>query len=58
MELMTSWQKLGIERDLERGKSGLLVKQIDHRFGKITDQQSKNLHSLTSDQLEALAEAF
>ena len=58
MELMTSWERSGIEKGLHEGKEDLVVRMICRRFGLVTTTITERLDQLSSDQLNELGESL
>ena len=62
MEIVTSWMERGIEQGIEQGKQqgevALIMRQLNRRFGRVTPQVETRIRSLSSEQLENLAEAL
>jgi len=46
----------GIQKGLEEGEANLLIRQLNRRFGSLTDNQKQKVRSLSIPQLESLAE--
>ena len=58
MEVLTYWEKKGLEEGLQRGKEELVFRQIQRRIGSFSSETEKRLEALTSDQLNDLGEAL
>lgn len=46
----------GIQKGLEEGEANLLIRQLNRRFGSLTENQKQKVRSLSIPQLESLAE--
>ncbi|MBC7528608.1 MAG: DUF4351 domain-containing protein [Chthonomonadaceae bacterium] len=58
MEVLTYWEKKGLEEGLQRGKEELVFRQMQRRIGAFSSETQKRLEALTSDQLNDLGEAL
>jgi len=58
MELVSSWERKGIEQGMHEGKEGLVIRQLKRRFGSITPQVTQRLGKLHVEQLDELGEAL
>ncbi|MEB3178440.1 MAG: DUF4351 domain-containing protein [Nostocaceae cyanobacterium] len=62
MQIVTSWMEEGIEQGLERGKKQeavlLILRLLNRRVGVLTPQLQERIQSLSTTQLEDLAEAL
>lgn len=54
MEIVTSW----MEQGMQQGKVALIMRLLNRRFGGVTPQVEARIRSLSSEQLENLAEAL
>ena len=62
VEMMSSWERIGLERGLQEGrqegKEDLVVRLITKRFGSVSPQVTQRLDQMPTDQLDALGEAL
>ena len=66
MQITTSWMlqgieqgiKQGIEQGVERGQRSLVMRLIQHKFGKVNSNLASKINNLNGLQLEALGEAL
>ena len=66
MEIVTSWMEKGIEQGIEQGiKQGIeqgeqkiIKRQVKRRFNNITPTLESQINSLSSEQLENLADVI
>lgn len=58
MEIVTSWMERGIEQGRQQGEVALIMRQLNRRFGTVTPEVEAKIRSLSSQQLENLAEAL
>ncbi len=58
MELMTSWERKGLEQGLHDGKQELILRQINRRLGQTSASLTSRLGALTPAQLDDLGEAL
>ena len=66
MEVVTSWMEAGIEQGIERGieqgiergERSLITRQLNRRFGSLTQGIQAQVEALPLKQLESLGEAL
>ena len=66
MEIVTSWMekgiekgiKQGIEQGIEQGEQKIIKRQVKRRFNNITPTLESQINSLSSAQLENLADVI
>lgn len=58
MDLVSSWERRGIERGLHDGKEGLILQMLNRRFGDIAPQVKERLNELPTDKLDELGLAL
>jgi uncharacterized protein (DUF2384 family) len=58
MEIVTSWEEVGFEKDEKRGKLELIIKLIKKRFGILKEKQEKQILALPIDKIDELAMAL
>ncbi len=58
MELITSWERAGIEKGRQEGKEELVVQQIQRRFGAVASSVLERLNQLSAEQLNELGIAL
>jgi hypothetical protein len=58
MELVSSWERKGIEQGLHEGKEGLVIRMLTRRFGSVAPQVTQRLDELPVDQLDELGVAL
>lgn len=57
-ELMTCWERQGLEQGVELGKRELLLKLLNKRFGPLDDDSVARIGLLNIETLEKLGEDF
>lgn len=55
MEMINSWVKKGWEEGRQEGKEDIVVRQLNHRFGSLSSEITKQLNQLSSEQLNELS---
>ncbi|MEA5536115.1 DUF4351 domain-containing protein [Crocosphaera sp. XPORK-15E] len=62
MEIVTSWMEKGIEKGIERGigqgEQRIIKRQLKRRFNNISATLESRINSLSSEQIENLADAI
>lgn len=58
MEIVTSWMEKGIEKGIEQGEQKIIKRQVKRRFNNITPTLESQINSLSSAQLENLADVI
>ena len=61
MEIVTSWMERGLERGLEQGlhrQANMVIGQLTHKLGEVSDEQKALIESFSVDQLDALGKAL
>jgi len=58
MELISSWERKGIEQGLHEGQERTIVRLIGKRFGTVAPDVPKRVNTLSNDQLDALTDAL
>ena len=60
MQYVTSFERLGekkgMQKGLQQGQSGLLTRQLTHRFGSLPGEVSQRLEQASTDELETWAD--
>lgn len=54
MDLISSWERRGIHD----GKEGLVIRQLNRRFGSVAQTVTERLDELPIEQLDELGEAL
>ena len=58
MQIVTSWMSKGIEQGKQEGQASMVMRQLKHKFGKISPDVEAQIQKLSSPQLEDLSEAL
>jgi len=58
MEIVTSWMREGLRRGRQEGELALVLRLLNHRFGRIGVKAQTRVSNLPLDKLEALGEAL
>lgn len=58
MEIVTSWMEKGIEQGIEQGEQKIIKRQLKRRFNNINPALESRITSLSSEQIENLADAI
>ena len=58
MELVSSWERKGIEQGLHDGQERTITRLIGRRFGNVASEVTARLNTLSTDQLDALTDAL
>ena len=58
MEIVTSWMEKGIKQGIEQGEQKIIKRQVKRRFNNITPTLESQINSLSSEQLENLADVI
>lgn len=62
MEILTSWERRGIEQGREQGKqqeaSAMVLRLLNRRVGTLTPQLQERIQQLSTPKLEDLGEAL
>jgi len=48
----------GMQRGLQQGESGIVIKQLRRKFGIVTSELQAKIEQLSTTQLEALGESL
>ena len=58
MELVSSWERKGIEQGLHDGQERTITRLIGRRFGNVASEVTARLNTLSTDQFDALTDAL
>ncbi|MCW3100183.1 MAG: hypothetical protein JWL77_5801 [Chthonomonadaceae bacterium] len=58
MELVSSWERKGIEQGLHEGQERIIARQIKKRFGIVSLGVTERLDTLSTDELDELGDAI
>lgn len=58
VELISSWERKGIEQGLHQGQARIITRQIKRRFGAVSQEITARLDALTADDLDQIGEAM